>query len=108
MWYSIHLSQTLDEKHTMFGIPEDHFDSQFPTSTMDLVHDQASELGRNRPDQAWISTSWDVWARNPHYHGPAVPHPEDEYVSLCQEEEGAIDEVVSLDDEDTSDTEVPY
>ena len=43
------------------------------------------EYGRNagqeETDRAWILTPQDVWVRNPHYHGPAVPHPEeDDYV----------------------------
>lgn len=27
---------------------------------------------------AWILTDYDVWVRNPHYRGPAQPHPENE------------------------------
>ena len=27
---------------------------------------------------AWLLHDWDVWVKNPHYIGPAVPHPEDD------------------------------
>lgn len=27
-------------------------------------------------DSAWILTDYDVWVPNPHYRGPAQPHPE--------------------------------
>lgn len=60
----------------MFDIPEDHFDNPFPTTTQDLCRDQAYHLGRERPEQAWISTSWDTWEPNPFYVGPEEPHPE--------------------------------
>lgn len=27
--------------------------------------------------RAWLLHDWDVWVKNPHYTGPACPHPED-------------------------------
>ena len=38
----------------------------------------AFEAGRDRRDVAWILSDRDVWYRNPFYHGPPQPHPEDE------------------------------
>jgi hypothetical protein len=38
---------------------------------------EARELGRERPDLAWVCTDRDVWHRNPYYQGPSVPHPEE-------------------------------
>jgi hypothetical protein len=35
-------------------------------------------VGRDRPDQAWILSDRDVWHRNPAYSGPPVPHPEED------------------------------
>ena len=37
----------------------------------------ASLVGAGRPDCAWLCSDYDTWVRNPHYVGPAVPHPED-------------------------------
>jgi hypothetical protein len=37
----------------------------------------ASIVGAGRPDCAWLCSDYDTWVRNPHYVGPAVPHPED-------------------------------
>lgn len=36
------------------------------------------EFGREKPNQQWILTDYDVWARNPYYVGPDQPHPEDD------------------------------
>lgn len=38
----------------------------------------ARNVGRDHPDQAWILSDRDAWYRNPFYHGPPVPHPEDD------------------------------
>jgi hypothetical protein len=32
--------------------------------------------GADHSDRAWLLHDCDVWVRNPHYRGPAVPHPE--------------------------------
>lgn len=37
------------------------------------------QVGRGCPDRAWILSPFDVWQANPHYRGPAVPHPEDAF-----------------------------
>lgn len=67
--------------------------------------------GALEPEKAWILTPFDVWMPNPHYNGPAVPHPEDdidwaEVFGEDKEDEGGIDE-----DEGTSDDwgdDIPY
>ena len=43
----------------------------------DACREYAMNVGVERPEQAWILTDYDTWERNPHYHGPAVPHPEE-------------------------------
>lgn len=41
------------------------------------AHQQyAGVYGEDRSEQAWILSPYDVWVANPHYQGPAVPHPE--------------------------------
>lgn len=96
----------------MFDIPEDHFDNPFPTTTQDLCRDQAYHLGRERPEQAWISTSWDTWEPNPFYEGPEEPHPED---YPYEEEDEGVDAASDEDPQDFGDAgldddseEVPF
>ena len=38
----------------------------------------ARNVGMERPQQAWILTSYDTWEPNPFYTGPKVRHPEEE------------------------------
>lgn len=45
----------------------------------DAMREFAFNAGEERPEAAWLLTSYDVWVRNPHYKGPPVPHPEDYY-----------------------------
>jgi hypothetical protein len=53
-------------------------------SPSDACREYARNVGRDRPDTAWISTPYDTWEPNPFYRGPAQPHPEtfdvDEYI----------------------------
>lgn len=53
-----------------------HEPYEFPTTPMELLRDEARDLGSRRPEQAWVLTDRDVWMKNPYYRGPAVPHPE--------------------------------
>lgn len=39
----------------------------------------AENAGGDNPDRAWLLDPRDVWVRNPFYHGPSVPHPEDDH-----------------------------
>jgi len=69
------------------------YDEEFgPLATpRDAMREYADWVGAESPDVPWILTDYDVWVPNPHYHGPAVPHPEeavdypDDY--LCEDEE---------------------
>jgi hypothetical protein len=36
-------------------------------------------VGQDRSDSQWILSDYDTWERNPHYTGPDLGHPEDEY-----------------------------
>jgi hypothetical protein len=49
-----------------------------PATEAEADHEYAHNVGRQRPDQAWILSDRDVWYRNPFYSGPPVRHPEDE------------------------------
>jgi len=40
------------------------------------MRDAAYLQGSQRPECAWISTSYDTWEPNPFYKGPPVEHPE--------------------------------
>lgn len=42
----------------------------------DAVREYAINVGRDRPDSAWILDPRDVWSPNPFYTGAPVPHPE--------------------------------
>jgi len=39
-------------------------------------------FGQEKPNQQWILTDYDVWAKNPYYVGPDQPHPEDDYEDM--------------------------
>lgn len=47
----------------------------------DAVREYAWNAGQDCPDTAWLLHPFDVWVENPHYTGPAVPHPESEDMS---------------------------
>jgi hypothetical protein len=55
----------------MFGHEE-----EIMATPMDAVREFARNYGYDHPDQAWVLHDFDVWERNPFYHGPPVPHPE--------------------------------
>lgn len=40
--------------------------------------EQIQIFGMENPDRQWILSGWDVWERNPYYHGPEQQHPEDD------------------------------
>ena len=46
----------------------------------DAMREYTWNVGAENPNQAWILTNYDVWMKNPYYHGPAVQHPEDERI----------------------------
>lgn len=45
----------------------------------DAMREYARNVGHEdrHVESAWILTDYDVWVENPHYRGPAQPHPED-------------------------------
>jgi hypothetical protein len=45
----------------------------------EAMAEMAWNMGAERSDRAWLLDDRDVWVRNPHYVGPAVPHPEADY-----------------------------
>ena len=40
--------------------------------------EQIQIFGMENPDCQWILSGWDVWEKNPYYHGPEQQHPEDD------------------------------
>lgn len=48
------------------------------SSSQEWDREEARWIGQENPDRAWICTGNDVWHKNPYYHGPEVPHPEDD------------------------------
>lgn len=53
-------------------------------ATMGEAHREwAFNVGGDRRESCWILSDRDVWVRNPHYVGPAEPHPED---MICPED----------------------
>jgi len=42
------------------------------------LRELAVNAGMDSPDRAWLLDPRDVRVANPYYHGPRVPHPEDE------------------------------
>ena len=59
--------------------PQEQEEHEFHHSTpSEWDREEARWIGMEKPDQAWILTGNDVWHQNPFYHGPPVPHPEDD------------------------------
>ena len=50
-----------------------------PVTTGQADRDYALGLGAECPERPWILSDRDVWYANPFYHGPKVPHPEEDY-----------------------------
>lgn len=48
-------------------------------SNNEALAEWAWNAGRERKDDAWLLHDFDIWLQNPHYTGPAVPHPEADY-----------------------------
>jgi hypothetical protein len=44
----------------------------------EAIKEYARNMGGERAADAWLLTDYDVWVANPHYHGPAQRHPEDD------------------------------
>jgi len=44
----------------------------------EACREYATNVGRDRPDAAWVLTDWDSWEPNPFYLGPLMPHPEED------------------------------
>ena len=61
----------------MYGHPDDE-PGELATP-MASVREWAWQAGQDQLDRAWLLHDYDVWVANPHYTGPAVPHPEHEY-----------------------------
>jgi hypothetical protein len=56
----------------------DDYDTDHLASIPEAIAEWARNYGASHADQAWLSSDWDTWVRNPHYAGPPVPHPEED------------------------------
>jgi hypothetical protein len=62
------------------------------------AHNEMVQLfGAEKPDQEWILTDFDVWAKNPYYTGKPGPHPEDEHPDPADYYEQEMEEPISDD-----------
>jgi hypothetical protein len=48
-----------------------------PATPSEAMREYTWNVGRDRPDRAWICTPYDTWEPNPFYTGDPVAHPED-------------------------------
>lgn len=48
------------------------------TPAQEGMEEQRWIFGMENPESEWILTDWDVWVKNPYYHGPIGRHPEDD------------------------------
>lgn len=66
----------------------DFEDSNFHYSTeTEWDNADAAQRGEENPEAAWVCTDRDAWHQNPHYRGPAMPHPEEAaYFDIYSEE----------------------
>ena len=65
----------------LFFSEEDYYaaqDGDRCATVGEAISEFARNVGADRPDQAWLLTSYDSWVANPFYQGPAVRHPEDD------------------------------
>ena len=46
-----------------------------PSSTDDLIREQARYDGQFCPQTEWLLSDFDSWVRNPHYRGPRTDEP---------------------------------
>lgn len=71
----------------------------------------ARNAGAETPSAAWILAPSDTWMKNPHYHGPPVPHPEDdeaEYYDTADTHDYDNESWMEFMTYATSDGEIPY
>jgi len=47
-----------------------------PSSTTDLIHEQARYDGQFCPQTEWLLSDFDSWVRNPYYKGVRTEEPE--------------------------------
>jgi hypothetical protein len=54
------------------------FEEDRVATPADAMREYAYNVGSDprHAKHAWILTDYDVWIENPHYRGPAQPHPE--------------------------------
>jgi hypothetical protein len=43
----------------------------------DAIREWAWNVGSEYPDRQWLVSNYDTIEKNPHYHGPDQPHPND-------------------------------
>lgn len=58
----------------MFSVQEQEERDYNPQSAFQNDMEETRMFGD--PERAWLLSDFDVWVKNPRYHGPEVPHPE--------------------------------
>lgn len=49
-----------------------------PMKPLDMdISEEVKMYGGFYPERAWLLADYNVWIKNPFYHGPEVPHPDD-------------------------------
>ena len=87
--------------------PEEYDPPTYGGTPMQEAHAEMIQIfGWENPTEQWILTDYDVWERNPYYHGPDQPHPEDYNPEtgefnppfVPQPEEDVVEDVYNEDD----------
>ena len=53
------------------------FSESQPHNPVLMAEQEARQFGYKRPEQEWLSTSYDTWVKNPYFSGISGPHPEE-------------------------------
>lgn len=63
-----------------FGLtPEQYDPPTYGGTPQQEAHAEMIQIfGFENPDSQWILSGYDVWEKNPYYHGPEQQHPEDD------------------------------
>ena len=61
-----------------------------PATGSESLREFAFNAGMDNPERCWLLDGRDVWVRNPHYRGPDVVHPEDDYYPEKGDSDGTV------------------
>ena len=88
--------------------PEEYDPPTYGGTPQQEAHAEMIQIfGSENPDKEYILTDYDVWEKNPYYHGPAGPHPEDDEAHAIWLAEKLNEEAMVPWPPDYDDTEDP-